>query len=195
MIRVLFVDDEPEQLDSLRDNFTNNGFDVATATKTQEALSCLIDFRPHVVVIDFKLEGETGFEILKTIREMDKFIPVVLYSAQADEDDKENLIGADIDFILEKGSKPSALRRLVDRLYMKKDDFVASFEKWAETSAAGDEPLFLSSDGNTLSAKQALIEMKKGSIAGHHLLEQYKMGLSEVWSVRQTEKDLEEEEI
>lgn len=68
-MRVLFVDDEPNILDSIRRQLRKS-FDVLTANSGIEALALLRDTGPVAVVIsDMRMPGMSGAELLTRIRD------------------------------------------------------------------------------------------------------------------------------
>lgn len=69
--RVLFVDDEPAMLSSLRRIFRKEGYEVETALDGNAGLEVFRRFRPAVVVSDHRMPGMSGVEFLMKAREID----------------------------------------------------------------------------------------------------------------------------
>jgi two-component system, response regulator PhcR len=69
--RVLFVDDEPAMLSSLRRIFRKEGYEVETAADGNSGLEVFRRFRPAVVVTDHRMPGMTGVEFLSKVRAID----------------------------------------------------------------------------------------------------------------------------
>lgn len=69
--RVLFVDDEPAMLSSLRRIFRKEGYEVETALDGPSGLEVFTRFRPSVVVSDHRMPGMTGVEFLSRARLVD----------------------------------------------------------------------------------------------------------------------------
>lgn len=69
--RVLFVDDEPAMLSSLRRIFRKEGYEVETALDGAAGLEVFTRFRPAVVVSDHRMPGMTGVEFLSRARAID----------------------------------------------------------------------------------------------------------------------------
>ncbi len=79
---LLIVDDEQENLKSLRRIFVKEGFRVVTAERGKEALEQLRTDSFHVVLTDLKMPGEVdGMDILKTIKTLELDCQVVLMTA------------------------------------------------------------------------------------------------------------------
>lgn len=65
MPRVLIVDDEPDILEGTKWAFEMAGFEVFTAASGEEALPQSRALRPEVLLIDYKLPGVSGLDVLK----------------------------------------------------------------------------------------------------------------------------------
>jgi len=79
---VLIVDDEPAVLDATEILLELEGFKVLTASSGIEALECIIDRSPDIIVTDYHLRsGETGAEVIRSIRDqIGRDIPVIVVS-------------------------------------------------------------------------------------------------------------------
>jgi PAS domain S-box-containing protein len=79
-LAVLFIDDDRSAADSLSRLFAASGIEAARAGNGNEALARLEGgFRPDVVLSDFRLPGENGFDVVERLRgALGYTIPVVL---------------------------------------------------------------------------------------------------------------------
>jgi len=66
---ILAVDDEPEVLSMLEDYLSTRGFEVLTATNTQQARSILSSKRIQLVLLDITMPGEDGLSLARYLRE------------------------------------------------------------------------------------------------------------------------------
>jgi two-component system response regulator (stage 0 sporulation protein F) len=82
--RILIVDDEPSVIEVLSEYFTSQGYAVATAGSGEEALRTVPFFRPAVVLLDVRMPGLDGVEVLKRIRAVDKHVSVIMVTANED---------------------------------------------------------------------------------------------------------------
>jgi len=65
---ILIVDDEAVMRESLRDWLTDGGYQVETAEEGEEALKAIVEQDFGVVILDLKLPGKDGIEILREAR-------------------------------------------------------------------------------------------------------------------------------
>lgn len=75
---ILVIDDDTVFRRRLARAFSDRGFSVAEASNGSEALDCLEQERVSLVVLDLKLEKESGLLILRQLREIDDSIRVVV---------------------------------------------------------------------------------------------------------------------
>jgi response regulator RpfG family c-di-GMP phosphodiesterase len=113
-MRVLFVDDEPNVLDSIRRQLRKS-CEILTATSGAEALALLKDTGPVALVIsDMRMPGMSGAELLAKIRDLYPDTVRMILSGQADLDSTIAAINDGHIFrFLTKPSHEDALRRAV----------------------------------------------------------------------------------
>ena len=78
--RVLVIDDEPAIRDSLRMILEYERYEVAGASNGPEGLVMAQSQRPDLVVLDVKMPGMDGLEVLRKLRTFDPTLPVVVVS-------------------------------------------------------------------------------------------------------------------
>lgn len=83
---VLVVDDEADLLFTIALSLELNGYRVLKAASGEEAIEVVEAERPDAIVLDLRLPGIDGWEVLRRLGEMGRFpaTPVVLLSAQVD---------------------------------------------------------------------------------------------------------------
>lgn len=93
---ILIVEDEPEIAEILESYFAREGFRVISARDGTMGLMHHQSLRPDLVVLDIKLPGQEGFEVLAAIRRRGE-TPVIMVTALAEDLDKLQAlrIGAD----------------------------------------------------------------------------------------------------
>jgi len=82
--RILIVDDEEILCRSLKMDLEDDGFGVAVAKSGEKAIQQLADFAPFVVLLDLRLPGMDGLQVLEKIRENDEDINVIIMTAYGD---------------------------------------------------------------------------------------------------------------
>lgn len=83
-IKVVIVDDEPQSILRLENDLaTLEDFEViATSSSAMSAKTLVMSMQPDVLFIDVEMPGQTGFEVLQSLRdEMPMDLIVVFYSA------------------------------------------------------------------------------------------------------------------
>ncbi|MCY3602023.1 MAG: response regulator [Chloroflexi bacterium] len=79
-LRVLAVDDDPEALRYIRTALTDSGYEPIVTTEPQDALTLMKDERPHLALLDLRLPGTDGIELMAEITAMAD-VPVIFISA------------------------------------------------------------------------------------------------------------------
>jgi two-component system KDP operon response regulator KdpE len=112
-IRILVVDDEPAIRRALRPPLMELGFQVAEASRGEEALLVLRSGSYDAVLLDINMPGIGGIETLKRIRGFAPRLPVLMLTVRDDEEDKVQALelGAD-DYV----TKPFSTRELIARI-------------------------------------------------------------------------------
>jgi two-component system, NtrC family, nitrogen regulation response regulator NtrX len=78
--RILVIDDEAAIRDSLRMILEYEHYDFTGASNGPEGLAAIQRDRPDLVLLDIKMPGMDGMEVLRKIRAMDDTLPVVMIS-------------------------------------------------------------------------------------------------------------------
>lgn len=84
MGKVLVVDDEQMICDLLRAVLSAHGHEVLTATGGQEALALFQQHQPSVTLLDLRMPGMSGIDVLKEIRAMSPDAPVMVLTGGGD---------------------------------------------------------------------------------------------------------------
>ncbi len=81
-IRVLLIDDEKVFVDNLAGILTRRGMKVQSVNDGLKALDLLTNELYDVLVLDMRMPGMDGVELLKAIRERDVQTPVIVLTGQ-----------------------------------------------------------------------------------------------------------------
>jgi heterodisulfide reductase subunit A len=115
--RILVVDDELILRDSLKDWLEEDGFQVDRAESGPEAIECVARQAYHLMLLDIKMPGMDGVEVLKRVKEMRPELPVVMMTAYATvETAVEAMKMGALDYLM-KPFDPDTLVPLVAKIY------------------------------------------------------------------------------
>ena len=74
MIKILIVDDEKGVTDTLKDFFKEQGFSSMGAYSGEKAMSIVKRDMPNIIILDMKMEGMNGLEVLTNVKKIDEKI-------------------------------------------------------------------------------------------------------------------------
>jgi signal transduction histidine kinase len=86
-IKLLIVDDLPENLLALEASIRDDGYSIHQASSGEEALALLLEHEFALAILDVQMPGMNGFELAELIRGMarTKHLPIVFVSAAGKE--------------------------------------------------------------------------------------------------------------
>lgn len=117
--KLLIVDDESDVRDFVAHFFRKRKVDVFTAAGGEEALQAIVTERPEIVLLDIRMEGMDGIEVLRRIKELNKQVKVVMVTGRDDDEAKQTTkrLGACgyINKPLELDELEKAVLRILDR--------------------------------------------------------------------------------
>ena len=111
--KILVVEDEPNMVAGLRDNFEFEGYEVITARDGIEGLERALAESPDLVVLDVMMPRMSGLEVCKQLRAKRASIPIIMLTARGQEVDK--VVGLELgadDYV----TKPFSIRELLARV-------------------------------------------------------------------------------
>ena len=113
MAKILIVEDEPNMVAGLRDNFEFEGYQVITATDGVAGLERALDETPDLVILDVMMPRMSGLDVCKQLKSKRPSIPIIMLTARGQEVDKVVGLepGAD-DYV----TKPFSIRELLARV-------------------------------------------------------------------------------
>ena len=113
MATILVVEDEFAVARGLQYALQQEGYEVTVASNGEEGLAVAGELAPDLIILDVRLPGIDGFELLRRLRATGSKAPVLMLTARDDEVDK--VIGLELgadDYL----TKPFGLRELMSRI-------------------------------------------------------------------------------
>ena len=112
-LRLLLVDDEKEFVETLADRLRMRDLDASIAHNGEEALSAVKAEEPDIIVLDLKMPGIHGIEVLRRVKEAYPNVEVIILTGHGSKKDEEaaRRLGA-FDYV----NKPADLDTLVARI-------------------------------------------------------------------------------
>ena len=111
--KILIVEDEPNMVSGLRDNFEYEGFRVATAMDGVEGLEKALQDSPDLVILDVRMPKMSGLDVCRQLKSKRPSIPIIMLTARGQEVDK--VVGLELgadDYV----TKPFSIRELLARV-------------------------------------------------------------------------------
>ncbi|MFN2303511.1 MAG: ATP-binding protein [Anaerolineales bacterium] len=113
--KILIIDDEEIVRDSCIHILAKGNYKIVTAQNGEEGLEILESFKPDLALVDLKMPGLSGYEVLDRIYEYDPTIVTIVITGFATVDAAvESMKKGTYDF-LPKPFKPDELRLIVQR--------------------------------------------------------------------------------
>jgi DNA-binding response OmpR family regulator len=111
--KILIVEDEPDMVLGLKDNFEFEGYEVVTASDGAAGLERARSEKPDLLILDIMLPKLSGLEVCKTLRAEGFSAPIIMLTARGQEIDK--VVGLELgadDYV----TKPFSIRELLARV-------------------------------------------------------------------------------
>ncbi|MBP9214938.1 MAG: response regulator transcription factor [Chitinophagaceae bacterium] len=113
--RILLADDEPDILEIISYNLTQQGYEVYTAKNGDEALDKAKLLNPDLIILDIMMPKKTGIEVCKILRTQSIFKNTLIIFLTALDDEPTHIKGLETgadDYI----SKPISPKILISRV-------------------------------------------------------------------------------
>src|SRR5215831_12635368 len=113
MAKILIVEDEPNMVAGLRDNFEFEGYQVITASDGMAGLDRALNETPDLVILDVMMPRMSGLDVCKQLKSKRPSIPIIMLTARGQEVDK--VVGLELgadDYV----TKPFSIRELLARV-------------------------------------------------------------------------------
>lgn len=164
--RVLIVDDEPAVREMLGRVLRPEGYEILQAGDGQQALALIQQEKPDLLLLDIRMPGLDGLEILRRAKALDRDLPVVMVTSNALVQDAVAAMRAGSDDYLVKPLEPADVIRSVRSALMDRGFSQTARRSPAQAGAtAGLQDMMGSSDAiATLSAEVARVACSEFSV-------------------------------
>ncbi|HEV7501076.1 MAG TPA: response regulator [Vicinamibacteria bacterium] len=117
-VRVLVVDDDQDTLDVECALLQREGCAVVCVDSVRAALSALREGRPDLVITDYSMPVEDGFDLIHLIKAHPELvgIPTLMLTAHAEPELRQRALGEGFTEVLTKPVEPTRLVGTVERL-------------------------------------------------------------------------------
>lgn len=115
MTKILYVEDNEDNVYMLKSRLERRGFSVVVAMDGEQAVEMAVTEKPALIVMDLSLPNVDGWEATRRLKsnERTQHIPVVALSAHAMVGDRETALDAGCD---DYDTKPVEFQRLLDKI-------------------------------------------------------------------------------
>ena len=113
MAKILIVEDEPNMVAGLRDNFEFEGYQVISAPDGVAGLERALSEAPDLVILDVMMPRMSGLDVCKQLKAKRASVPIIMLTARGQEVDK--VVGLELgadDYV----TKPFSIRELLARV-------------------------------------------------------------------------------
>jgi len=110
-IKILCVDDEPDILEILKYNLSNEGYNVSTAADGKSAIEIAYNISPNLIIMDVMMPNMDGIEACEKLRSDEKFNDTIIMFLTARGEDYSHVAAyeAGADDYVTKPVKPKVL--------------------------------------------------------------------------------------
>ncbi len=100
---ILIIDDEKQTTELLVSHFRRRNYEPIATTNPKIVDQTLQNFQVHLIIIDLRMEGRSGYDILESLQKQNNKIPVLVMTAYLD-NEKERLakLGITDDDVIKK---------------------------------------------------------------------------------------------
>ena len=110
-IKILCVDDEPDILEILKYNLSNEGYNISTAADGKSAIEMAYNISPNLIIMDVMMPSMDGIEACEKLRSDEKFNDTIIMFLTARGEDYSHVAAYDAgaDDYVTKPVKPKVL--------------------------------------------------------------------------------------
>jgi len=112
-MKILLIEDDEDVAEVLAEAFAAGGHEIAIALTGEDGLARLARDHPDAIVLDVRLPGLNGVDVLRQIRSLDHGLPVIIMTGLATPGELTEIRRLGVTEIVEK---PELLKRFGEAL-------------------------------------------------------------------------------
>jgi len=120
--QILHVDDDPDLRLLISASLQDFGYVVATGGTVAEGLELANEFKFDLCILDVRLPDGTGIELCQQINEIQPGVPIIYYSAYANDEEQEAALSVAGDAYLKKPVSAEVLEQTIAGLLNRNAD-------------------------------------------------------------------------
>ncbi len=119
--KILFIEDEPDQIMMISLRLERNGYEVVSSMSGEGGLKMAVGEKPDLILLDVIMPGMDGFEVCRRLRKdpVTKHIPIISTTAAGMDDVENQCLTAGADDCIRKPYDPTDLLIKIHRLLEK----------------------------------------------------------------------------
>ncbi len=157
-MKILIVDDEQDQRELLKGFLENQGYDVLEARDGREAISLFEKEPIQLVLLDHKMPGMSGDEVLKAIKEINPMVRAIMITAYGAVDTAVKVMKLGADDFLEK---PVDLSLLLEKIQTLDQDMMVEEDVQAVEETVEEAPLPINIVAESNAMKEVLSMVRR----------------------------------
>lgn len=111
--KILIIDDDESLRDSCTQALKNSGYEIDTAEDGEKGLSKAKELNPDLILLDLKMPGMSGEEVLKKLKKYDSKIIIIIITGYATVESAVDSMKQGVYEYLPKPFTPKELRKIV----------------------------------------------------------------------------------
>jgi DNA-binding NtrC family response regulator len=119
--KALVVDDNVEALWSCAKVLKERGFAVTACSQPEEAVGKFKQEKPDLVLLDIRMQGKSGFEVLREVRHLDNRVCIIMLSAFGDSETVVRAMKEGADSFVDKPLNAEKLMIVVEKELTSRD--------------------------------------------------------------------------
>ncbi len=113
--KILAIDDEEDIRFILKEELTDEGYEILTLGDPTQALDAIASFKPDLILLDIKMPQMSGIELLGKIRDRYYDLPVILLTAYSSF--KRDTASLASDQYIVKSGDLTELKKRIERIF------------------------------------------------------------------------------